>query len=361
MPEVSGDDLVDVPEGPSKVRALTDSTFEDDTQATTGSTTGPWLVEFYAPWYQPTATHASACPHTQQSAGGHRPSSTLMATSGAAIARSWRPHSKPWRMTWTGRSTLPRYMCGRKGECATRRSLAHKRHATGCQTTHNRLHSIMQVDATANSMTARRFDVKGYPTVLMIHDGEYYKYAGSRSRTDLIRFAKVWWPAMATNIVGHSPQRSARGVVCVGGIPREQGGFGDEQGERIKPVPSTWDAMMDQLGDEFFALKKDLGTLFKFKKNALIVTFTAGAVVGVAIALVLFIVLGGCFDGPAPIVQEVQAAAAAAPSTGAGSGAGAGSAAAGAAGAGAAGAAGGKQARKRSGKGGKKGGKAHAE
>ncbi|EER18508.1 protein disulfide isomerase, putative [Perkinsus marinus ATCC 50983] len=34
----------------SKLRILTDETFEHDTQASTGSTTGPWFVMFYAPW-----------------------------------------------------------------------------------------------------------------------------------------------------------------------------------------------------------------------------------------------------------------------------------------------------------------------
>ncbi|KAF4731250.1 hypothetical protein FOZ63_009409, partial [Perkinsus olseni] len=33
-----------------KLRILTDETFEHDTQASTGSTTGPWFVMFYAPW-----------------------------------------------------------------------------------------------------------------------------------------------------------------------------------------------------------------------------------------------------------------------------------------------------------------------
>ena len=35
----------------SAVVELTSSTFEHLTQATTGHTTGDWLVKFYAPWY----------------------------------------------------------------------------------------------------------------------------------------------------------------------------------------------------------------------------------------------------------------------------------------------------------------------
>lgn len=33
----------------SHVKVLTDKTFEHDTQASTGATTGDWFVEFYAP------------------------------------------------------------------------------------------------------------------------------------------------------------------------------------------------------------------------------------------------------------------------------------------------------------------------
>jgi len=34
----------------SAVHVLTDDNFEHDTQASSGMTTGTWLVEFYAPW-----------------------------------------------------------------------------------------------------------------------------------------------------------------------------------------------------------------------------------------------------------------------------------------------------------------------
>ncbi|KAK3282115.1 hypothetical protein CYMTET_10131 [Cymbomonas tetramitiformis] len=42
---VIGDDAVE-----SSVVVLTDDTFEHQTQASTGQTTGVWFVEFYAPW-----------------------------------------------------------------------------------------------------------------------------------------------------------------------------------------------------------------------------------------------------------------------------------------------------------------------
>ena len=34
----------------ASVRTLTDATFEHDTQAATGATTGDWFIEFMAPW-----------------------------------------------------------------------------------------------------------------------------------------------------------------------------------------------------------------------------------------------------------------------------------------------------------------------
>jgi hypothetical protein len=34
----------------AEVHVLTDATFEHQTQASTGQTTGKWLVKFYAPW-----------------------------------------------------------------------------------------------------------------------------------------------------------------------------------------------------------------------------------------------------------------------------------------------------------------------
>jgi hypothetical protein len=34
----------------SDVVILTEQNFESETQASTGATTGDWLIEFYAPW-----------------------------------------------------------------------------------------------------------------------------------------------------------------------------------------------------------------------------------------------------------------------------------------------------------------------
>jgi len=39
-----------LPQSLAKVIDLTDSTFEHQTQSSTGQTTGKWFVKFYAPW-----------------------------------------------------------------------------------------------------------------------------------------------------------------------------------------------------------------------------------------------------------------------------------------------------------------------
>lgn len=42
--------LADSRPPPGEVRVLTNANFEDETQASTGATTGDWFVKFYAPW-----------------------------------------------------------------------------------------------------------------------------------------------------------------------------------------------------------------------------------------------------------------------------------------------------------------------
>ena len=42
--------LILLPQSLAKVIDLTDSTFEHQTQSSTGQTTGKWFVKFYAPW-----------------------------------------------------------------------------------------------------------------------------------------------------------------------------------------------------------------------------------------------------------------------------------------------------------------------
>ncbi|KAK1443748.1 protein disulfide-isomerase A6 like protein [Babesia gibsoni] len=108
----------------SSVVQLNDSNFEHLTQASTGSTTGPWFVKFYAPW-------CSHCRH---------------------MAPAWERLAKEL-----------------KGVV-----------------------NVADLDATRNPNVAKRFDIKGYPTLIFIDKGKMYVYkGGERSTERLAAFATV--------------------------------------------------------------------------------------------------------------------------------------------------------------------------
>ncbi|EDO06588.1 Thioredoxin family protein [Babesia bovis T2Bo] len=106
----------------SAVVQLTDSNFEKLTQASTGATTGPWFVKFYAPW----------CSHCRQ------------------MAPAWERLAKEL-----------------KGVV-----------------------NVADLDATRAPNVAKRFAIKGYPTLLLIDKGRMYQYKnGDRSTEKLAAFA----------------------------------------------------------------------------------------------------------------------------------------------------------------------------
>ncbi|KAH0472856.1 MAG: uncharacterized protein KVP18_001906 [Porospora cf. gigantea A] len=49
--------------------------------------------------------------------------------------------------------------------------------------------SVARVDATANMDLARRFEIRGFPTVMFINKGKLYKYAGRRTAEAMMSFA----------------------------------------------------------------------------------------------------------------------------------------------------------------------------
>jgi len=49
--------------------------------------------------------------------------------------------------------------------------------------------SVAKVDATQSTYTAKRFDIKGYPTIKLLSGGLVYDYSGQRSREELVKFA----------------------------------------------------------------------------------------------------------------------------------------------------------------------------
>ncbi|GFE54925.1 thioredoxin domain-containing protein [Babesia ovis] len=113
---------VHVDTGGSAVIQLTDSNFEKLTQASTGSTTGPWFVKFYAPW----------CSHCRQ------------------MAPAWERVAKEL-----------------KGVV-----------------------NVADLDATRAPNVAKRFAIKGYPTLILIDKGRMYQYKnGERTTENLVAFA----------------------------------------------------------------------------------------------------------------------------------------------------------------------------
>ena len=98
----------------SDVLILTDETFEHDTQATTGSTTGDWFVLFFAPWCG---------------------------------------HCKKVKPTWEDLATDLKKQTVKAA-------------------------SIASVDCTENKDTCQRFGVKGYPTLQYFSHGKMYKFQG---------------------------------------------------------------------------------------------------------------------------------------------------------------------------------------
>ncbi|EQC28068.1 hypothetical protein SDRG_14162 [Saprolegnia diclina VS20] len=118
----------------------------------------------------------------------------------------------------------------------------------------NELHgtvNVAKVDVTANAALGQRFDIKGFPTILLFHKGSMYEY-GSNERTKeaLVAYAS--------------------------------GGFASGL---KKPVP-TVPTLMDEATKHAHIIVKDLKTLLGTKKNAIIATFAFGLAIGLAL---------GCF------------------------------------------------------------------
>ncbi|CAH0483021.1 unnamed protein product [Peronospora belbahrii] len=104
--------------------------------------------------------------------------------------------------------------------------------------------NVAKVDVTENGQLGKRFQIRGFPTLLLLSHGKVYKYGGKRTVLDLLNFVR--------------------------------GGYQSMEGEIIAPAPSVWTIMMEHAVD----LQKDLITLLETKKNVLLVTFSSGLVLG---------------------------------------------------------------------------------
>eukprot|EP00277_Geminigera_cryophila_P046946 CAMPEP_0173079792 /NCGR_PEP_ID=MMETSP1102-20130122/15475_1 /TAXON_ID=49646 /ORGANISM="Geminigera sp., Strain Caron Lab Isolate" /LENGTH=212 /DNA_ID=CAMNT_0013952423 /DNA_START=105 /DNA_END=743 /DNA_ORIENTATION=- len=114
---VFADDVIET--GPSKVKVLTDSSFEHDTQSVTGATTGDWFVEFYAPW----------CGHCKR------------------LEDTWEQLANKLGEDKESGSVTP---------------------------------IIAKVDGTIEKGLTERFGVGGFPTLLMFSKGSMYTYESER-------------------------------------------------------------------------------------------------------------------------------------------------------------------------------------
>lgn len=119
-----------LPDGaPHILQVLTDSTFEHDTQAVTGATTGDWFVEFYAPW----------CGHCKR------------------LEDTWEKLATKLKEDKMGGDVAP---------------------------------IIAKVDGTQEKALTERFKIQGFPTLLMFSKGTMYTYDGARDYDALYAWCK---------------------------------------------------------------------------------------------------------------------------------------------------------------------------
>ncbi|KAJ1636162.1 thioredoxin-like protein [Pavlovales sp. CCMP2436] len=115
--------------------------------------------------------------------------------------------------------------------------------------------AIASVDATIHKDVAARFGIRGFPSLILLRDGQMYKYKGSRAVEDLAKFVK--------------------------------GGYKEGPGEAA-PTPPTQLAQVKVAFSELFSA---LVTLFKTHFAAALVltaiAFFSGLTVGFAAGLVL--------------------------------------------------------------------------
>ncbi|KAF0687288.1 Aste57867_20954 [Aphanomyces stellatus] len=160
----------------SNVIDLTTDSFEHLTQASTGATTGDWLVEFYAPW----------CGHCKS-----------LAPVFEEVADEL------------------------KGDV-----------------------NVAKVDVPANTALGQRFNIKGFPTILFFHKGAMYEYESTRTKGDLIEYARKGYESGAKQ--------------AVPGVP----------------------TLVDDIQKELVVIQNDVVQLLATKKNAIIAIFASGLLIG---------------------------------------------------------------------------------
>lgn len=54
-------------------------------------------------------------------------------------------------------------------------------------------HHFAQIEISSNPITAERFDIKGYPTIILLHEGSFYNFSGKATPKKIKRFANTVW------------------------------------------------------------------------------------------------------------------------------------------------------------------------
>ncbi|KAL3782708.1 hypothetical protein HJC23_012227 [Cyclotella cryptica] len=117
---------------------LTDETFEHQTQASTGQTTGKWFVKFYAPW----------CGHCK------------------SLAPIWEELDQRLQQSETPHGIL-----------------------------------LAKVDATKNPQLSKRFQIQSYPTLKYFANRQMYPYKGSRTVDALYAFVTEGYKTAPTDVI----------------------------------------------------------------------------------------------------------------------------------------------------------------
>jgi len=121
--------------------------------------------------------------------------------------------------------------------------------------------SVAKLDATIHSYTAKRFDIRGFPTIKLFHHGKVYTYEGSRNLESLEEFAL--------------------------------GGYAETEGVVVPEQPGFWSMAWDQ----FRMAGNDMKVLFARKPEACGAIFSLGLLFGVLISTGAFFF---CFDRSLP-------------------------------------------------------------
>ncbi|CDJ49354.1 thioredoxin, putative [Eimeria brunetti] len=104
--------------------------------------------------------------------------------------------------------------------------------------------NVAHLDATANPQTARRFGIRGFPTLLFFKNGQMYSYQGSRAVDDLYAFATGGWEKTTA-----------------------------------KPIPPVL-SWLDSMKDEFLSAVQQLRDVFIQFPVPLMMLFAVGCIMG---------------------------------------------------------------------------------